>query len=138
MAVGFSIAVRNALLDLIADIIDGDTAAGSLKFYDGTQPSNGGTVTNLLCTIPLAYPCTGSTASGASLSLTAPAAVLPSAAGTTTWARLTTNTGTFVADLTVGEAASGADIILSDTDLTTSTAVDVQSITLTAGNAGVA
>ena len=137
MAVGFSIAVRNALLDLIATLIDADDAAGSLKLYDGTQPSNGGPVTNLLCTVPLAYPCTGDTASGASLSLTAPAAVLPSAAGTATWARIFTNTGTFIADMVVGESGSGADVILSASTLTTSTAVDILSITLTAGNAGV-
>ncbi|EGB15157.1 hypothetical protein DND132_1951 [Pseudodesulfovibrio mercurii] len=137
MPVGFSTTVRNALLDRIVELIDADEAAGALNFYDGTQPSNGGATTNLLCTAPLAYPCAEATAAAASLSLTAPAAVLPSTAGTATWARLTTNAGTFIADLSVGETGSGANIIIGDADLATSVAVDIQSITLTAGNAGV-
>lgn len=136
MSVAFSFAVRNSLLDLIADLIDGGGSAGTLNFYDGVQPVTGGTVTNLLCTVPLAYPCTSDAAAFASLSLTAPAAVLPSSAGTTTWARLKAANGYLVADLSVGASGSGADITVGSTALTTSTALDVQSITLTAGNAG--
>jgi hypothetical protein len=128
MALAYSTTVRNAMLDSIT------TAAGAsalLKFYDGSRPATGGTVTTLLATLT----CNATFApasSGGVLTLNAITTANASATGTTTWARLTSSGGTFVADLNVGTSAS--DLNMSTTAFVSGSPVAVSSFVITEGN----
>lgn len=128
MALAYSTAVRNAMLDSIT------TAAGAsalLKFYDGSRPATGGSVTNLLATLT----CNATFAPGASssvLTLNSITTANASATGTATWARITTSGGTFVADLNVG--TSGSDLNMTSTAFVSGSPVAVSSLVITEGN----
>lgn len=109
MAIGLSETVRNNRLTQIVNALDGGAGAGTVKFYDGSRPSTGGTVTNLLATLTLSDPC-GTVATGI-LTGSAITGANATGNGTATWARLADSTGTFVADVSVGTAAT--DIVLA-------------------------
>lgn len=125
---GYSTTLRNATIDAIT------TSAGSgalLKLYDGTRPATGGTATNLLGTFTCGTPFAPGSTAGV-LSPTLPANTTGTAAGVATWARLTTSGGTFVADLSVGTAAT--EIIINTTTISIGLALSVTSWSVTAGN----
>lgn len=128
MTARYSTALRNAKLDAITTTVGN---AGTLKFYDGTQPATGGTATTLLATFTLGSPFAAG-ASGAVLSPTLPSNVNGAATSTATWARLATSGGTFVADYTVG--TSGTDIVMTSTSIVSGQPVSITSWTITAGN----
>lgn len=129
MALAYSTTVRNAMLDAITSNAG---ASALLKFYDGTRPATGGTVTNLLATLT----CNATfapAASGGVLTLNAITGANASATGTATWARITTSGGTFVADLNVG--TSGSDLNMTSTSFVSGQPVAVSSFVITEGNA---
>jgi hypothetical protein len=132
MAIGLSTTVRNARLTAIITALDSGSSGGFLKFYDGVRPATGGTVTNLLATLTLSKP--SGTVSAGVLTGSAITGANATGTGTATWARLTDQAGTFVADLSVG--TSGTDIILAGSaSMTTGQPVSVTSWSITEGAA---
>lgn len=126
MALAFSTALRNARANAIT------TEAGSackLAIYDGARPATGGTATNKLAEFTFAANLAAA-ASGGVLTLNVPPNATGLAAGTATWARITTSGGTFVVDLSVG-----SDITLNTTTVSVGLTVQFTSGTITEGNA---
>lgn len=101
MTIGYSTAIRNAMLDAVTTAVG---ASGLLKLYNGTRPATGGTVTTLLSTL------TGNAtfapgSSGGVLTLNAITQDSSAAAsGTATWFRWTSSGATFAMDGDVGIA----------------------------------
>lgn len=131
MAFAYPEALRNARLQEIIDAIDAGTGAGLLRFYDGTRPATGGTVTNLLVEIPLNDPSFGAPSAGVATA-NAISAVAATAAGTASWARIVDSDGNFVLDADVG--TSGTDIVVTTTAFTVGLNIDVTGFTITEGN----
>lgn len=131
MTMGFSTAVRNAMLDAIT------TQAGAsalLNIYSGTRPATGGALSGNTLLAQLTCNATFAPASsGGVLTLNSIANATAAATGTAVWARLTTSGGTFVADFSVG--TSGTEILIGTTSITSGATVSVSSATITAGNA---
>lgn len=131
MTMGFSTAVRNAMLDAIT------TQAGAsalLNIYSGTRPATGGALSGNTLLAQLTCNATFAPASsGGVLTLNSIANATAAATGTAVWARLTTSGGTFVADFSVG--TSGTEILIGTTSITSGATVSVSSGTITAGNA---
>jgi len=128
MAMGYSTALRNAQMDAKTATVGN---AGKLAIYDGTRPATGGAATTKLAEFTTGTPFAPAAAAGV-LSPTLPAATTGLAAGTATWARLTTSGGTFVADY--GAATSGQEITLNTTTFSIGAAVSVTAWTETCGN----
>lgn len=125
MTIALSTTVRNAQMDAIT------TAAGAsakLIIYNGTRPASGGAGTTALATLTCASTL-GAASSGGVLTLNAVTSAAASATGTATWARITTSSGTWVADMDVG-----TDVTLNTTSIVSGATVSVTSGTLTAGN----
>ncbi|CAJ4720319.1 Uncharacterised protein [Burkholderia pseudomallei] len=131
MTMGFSTAVRNAMLDAITTQAGGSAL---LNIYSGTRPATGGALSGNTLLAQLTCNATFAPASsGGVLTLNSIANATAAATGTATWARLTTSGGTFVADFGVG--TSGTEIIIGTTSITSGATVSVSSATITAGNA---
>lgn len=126
MAAGYATTLRNAQLDEITAAVGN---AGKLALYDGTRPATGGAATTKLAEWTLGTPFAPGAAAGV-LSPTIPAATTGLAAGTATWARITTSGGTFCIDLGVG-----AEITLNTTTVSIGVSCSVTSWTITRGNA---
>jgi hypothetical protein len=130
MALAYSVAVRNAMLDEITAAVG---ASGLLRIYDGSRPATGGTATTLLAELTLNATFAAAASSGV---LTLNAITSDSSAnatGTATWFRIVTSGGTHVIDGNVG--TSGSDLNLSTTSIVSGAAVAVTSFTITGGNA---
>jgi hypothetical protein len=129
MALAYSAAVRNAMLDAIT------TAAGGsalLSIYDGTRPATGGAATTLLAQLTCNATFAPS-ASGGVLTLNAITQdSSANATGTATWFRITTSGATHVLDGNVG--TSGSDLNLSSTAIVSTQPVSVTSFVITEGN----
>jgi len=129
MALAYSTAIRNAMLDAITAAVGG---SGLCRVYDGTRPATGGAATTLLAEL------TGNAtfapgASGAVLTLNAITQdSSANASGTATWFRWVSSGGTFCIDGNVG--TSGSDLNLSTTTVTAGQPVSVTSWTITEGN----
>lgn len=126
MAAGYATTLRNAQLDEITAAVGN---AGKLALYDGTRPATGGAATTKLAEWTLGTPFAPGAAAGV-LSPTIPSATTGLAAGTATWARITTSGGTFCIDLGVG-----AEITLNTTTVSIGVSCSVTSWTITRGNA---
>lgn len=130
MALAFSTAARNAMLDAITTAV-GNSAL--LRFYDGSRPATGGTATTLLAELTCNATFAPS-ASGGVLTLNAITSdTSANATGTATWFRIVTSGGTFVIDGNVG--TSGSDLNMNTTSFVSGATVAVSSFTITAGNA---
>lgn len=129
MALAYSSAIRNAMLDTITAAAGGSAL---LRIYDGTRPSSGGTATTLLAELT----CNATFAPGASggvltlNSITQDSSA--NATGTATWFRIVTSGGTFCVDGNVG--TSGSDLNLTTTSIVSGQPVSVTSFTITEGN----
>jgi hypothetical protein len=129
MALAYSTAVRNAMLDAITSAIG---SSGLLRIYDGSRPATGGTATTLLAELALTATAAPGAASGV---LTFSAITQDSSAnatGTATWFRVTTSGGTAVIDGSVG--TSGSDLNLTTTSIVATQPVSVSSFVITEGN----
>lgn len=130
MAIAYSTAVRNAMLDAITSAAG---ASALLSIYDGTRPATGGTATTLLaqltCNATFAPAASGGVLTLNSITQDSSA----NATGTATWFRITTSGSTFVLDGNVG--TSGSDLNLTTTAIVTGQPVSVTSFTITEGNA---
>lgn len=126
MALAFSTALRNSRADAITSTAG---SACKLAIYDGSRPASGGTATTKLAE----FIFTGNLAASASngiLTLNTPPNATGLAAGTATWARITTTAGAFVVDLSVG-----SDITLNTSTVSIGLTVQFTSGTITEGNA---
>ena len=129
MALAFSVAVRNAMLDAIT------AAAGNaalLRIYDGTRPATGGSATTLLAELTCGTPFAAGASSGVLTlgSITQDASA--NATGTATWFSIVTSGGTQVIDGNVG--TTGSDLNLTTTSIVSGQPVSVTSFTITEGN----
>lgn len=129
MALAYSAAVRNAMLNAITSAAGGSAL---LNIYSGTRPATGGTATTLLAQLT----CNATFAPAASGGvLTLNAITQDSSAdstGTATWFRITTSGATFVLDGNVG--TSGSDLNLTTTSIVAGQPVSVTSFVITEGN----
>ena len=130
MAIGYSTAIRNGMLDFITT-----TAAGSalLRIYDGTKPVTGGAVTTLLaeltCNATFAPAASGGVLTLNSITQDSSA----NATGNATWFRIVKSDGTtLVLDGTAG--TSGTDLIMTTASIVATQPVSVSSLVLTEGN----
>ena len=129
MAIAYSTAVRNAMLDAITSAAG---ASALLSIYDGTRPATGGTATTLLAQLT----CNATFAAAASNGVLTLNAITQDASanatGTATWFRITTSGATFVLDGNVG--TSGSDLNLTTTAIVSGQPVSITSFTITEGN----
>lgn len=136
MALALTEALRNQHLNNIRDAIDAGAGPGVIHVYAGTRPSAGGAATTLLGTCTFSAP-SAPDASGEAItfnSITEDSSADDD--GTATWARIEDSDGSWVADMDVGEAGSGASFILNTTTIVTGGPIRIDSASLTAGNAG--
>jgi hypothetical protein len=130
MALAYSVAARNAMLDEITASVG---ASGLLRIYDGSRPATGGAATTLLAELTCNATFAPAAASGV---LTLNAITSDSSAnatGTATWFRIVTSGGTHVIDGNVG--TSGSDLNLNTVSIVSGATVAVTSFTITGGNA---
>ena len=130
-----ALALNTALRTTRATAIVTDAGSGSLlRFYTGSRPATGAAIGGQTLLATVTFSGTLGSASSGVITLNDPAAVLPVANGTTTWARLLRSDGTtFVADFDVG--TSGSDINIGSTTLSTAVYLDISGGTITEGNA---
>jgi len=131
MAVGYSVAVRNAMLDALTAQAG---ASALLRIYDGARPATGGAATTLLAEL-VCNATFAPAASGGTLTLNAIANdTAANATGTATWFRIVKADGTtHVLDGSVG--TSGADLNMNTVSIVTGGPVAVSSFVITGGNA---
>jgi hypothetical protein len=130
MALAYSAAIRNAMLDEITAAAGGSAL---LRIYSGSRPATGGAATTLLAQLT----CNATFAPAASGGvLTLNAITQDSSAdatGTATWFRIVKSDGaTHVLDGNVG--TSGSDLNLTTTSIVAGQPVSISSFTVTEGN----
>jgi hypothetical protein len=140
MAISYNDTQRTSRMTDISDAVDAGTAAGYLRIYSGTRPSNGaavGTGHTLLAELRFSDPCV--TASGVATgvltfdSITADTSA--NAAGTASWFRILQSNGTtYVADGSVSVTGGGGDLQLDSTTIASGQNVSVNTFTITEGN----
>jgi hypothetical protein len=126
-------AMINALTALV-DAASGSPNAGRIRFYSGTQPTNGGDAlagNTLLAEIPFADPAFGAGSNGVAAATISGNIQDPSAdaTGTCTWARITDGDGNTVFDCDVG--TSGATINLVTVSFVATQPIQITSFSLT-------
>lgn len=135
MALGFTVAARNEILDDITTRLDAGAGPAKLQIYSGTRPTNADTAITtqtLLAELTLSDPSFGAASSG-SMTANSIANNTAVANGTATWFRLVDSNDNAVTDGNVG--TSGSDLNLGTTSITIGLTVSVSSMVLTAGNA---
>lgn len=128
-------AVKDSMLQAVADAIDaGAPTPGQILIFDGTAPDPPGsdvTTQTLLAVITCSLPCGTVTNGALSFAPLSEESNAP-ASGTATWARLTDGAGSWVADLDVGVAGSGAAIELNAVEIYQGGIVRITQATLSA------
>lgn len=131
MALGLSTTLRTARAQAI---IDACGASAKIKFYNGTQPSNGAAAGGtLLATLTGA--ATIGTASAGAIDFNEAGFTQSNGShvsGTPTWVRFTTSADVFVADLNIG----GGGMTFTGT-IATGVDVTLGATTITEGNTGI-
>ena len=129
----FVTAVKNSALDTVKAAIDAGAGAGTIKIYNGTQPTapaDAITTQTLLATLTFSDPC-GTTSSG---TLTMSAITQDSAAdatGTATWARIADSTGATVFDVDVTVTGAGGTLQFNTTNFVINGPVLISAFTVT-------
>lgn len=129
----FVTAVKNSALDTIKTAIDAGAGPGTIKVYNGTQPTSANdavTTQTLLATLTFSDPC-GTTSSG---TLTMSAITQDSAAdatGTATWARIADSTGATVFDVDVTATGAGGTLQFNTTNFVIGGPVLISAFTIT-------
>lgn len=124
-----STAARNAGVAAIAALADAGSGPGVVRIYTGSQPATPATSASgtLLVTIPFNDPAFGAPATGVVTADDTPAMTADAVAdGTAGWFRLLDSTGAAVLD-----GAVPGEMTLSNTAITTGTAVTITGGTLT-------
>lgn len=136
MGVRLSNAVRSAMTDAAVDLIDGGDAAGTLKIYTGSQPTNPDTTATgtLLATFTLDATAFGDAASGVATLASTPLSTTGAADGTAGWFRVESGGSGgagAVFDGTVTASEGGGTIELNTTTISTGVNVEITSGTFT-------
>lgn len=134
MSMKQSLALRNALAQVYADVINAGTGAGTLEIYTGTQPASADddvTTQTLLGTLTFSDPCEADVSSGVLTFDTITQDAAADATGTATWARIKDSDGNTVLDLSVGAPGSGAGIEFNTTSIVAGGPINVTSFTIT-------
>ena len=138
MALGYSVAVRNAKADAITTEMDAGTAA-IIEIYDSTgtgRPATGGAVTTqvLLATLTFSAASFAAASSGTIVGASITDDTAADATGTATWFRvLTQAAGTHIMDGDVG--TSGSDLNLNTVSIVIGATVSITQFDITMGNA---
>lgn len=136
MALSFTTATRNNMLDEITALIDAGAGAGSLKIYDGTRPANANTAVGgqtLLAELPLSDPSFPAASSGAMTANAITADTSADASGAASWFRIEDSDGNAVIDGDVG--TTGSDLNLATVSISAGVEVSITSFVINAGNA---
>ncbi len=129
----FVTTAKNNALDTLKTAIDAGSGAGTIKVYNGTQPTSANdaiTTQTLLATLTFSDPC-GTTSSG---TLTMSAITQDSAAdatGTATWARIADSSGSTVFDVEVTVTGAGGTLQFNTTSFVIGGPVLISSFTVT-------
>lgn len=132
MALKLSVAARNGMCNTLVDRIDNGTAAGTLKFYTGTQPTDPDTALSgntLLATLTFSDPAFGNAASGTATASAITDDSSADATGTVTFFRIEDSAP--IAEIDGAVSTSGAEINFNTTSWTAGDAVSVTSLTIT-------
>lgn len=132
---GYKESIRNARLNLISAAMDAGAGGANVFICDGTKPATGGAVTNVLATVIMNITSFPAAASGTMSANTTTPDASAAIAGLATWFRVEDSVGVFVTDGTVGLAASGKEMILTDTTIAVGSPVDITDYTINEGNA---
>lgn len=114
MTIRYNTAVKNARHAVTRDALFAGVNVPYLCIYSGTAPTSFGAVSyqELLCQMAMS---SGEVADGY-LNLTIPSATV-AISGRAGWARLLSDDGSVVADMSVGITGSGADLTMATLDL---------------------
>ena len=129
----FVTTAKNNALDTLKTAIDAGAGAGTIKVYNGTQPTSANdaiTTQTLLATLTFSDPC-GTTSSG---TLTMSSITQDSAAdatGTATWARIADSTGATVFDVDVTVTGAGGTLQFNTTNFVINGPVLISAFTVT-------
>jgi hypothetical protein len=118
----------NAAADAVVDQADG----GSLRIYDGTQPTNADTAVGaqtLLAELALGTPAFGAAAAGVATANAITDDSSANATGTAAWFRVVTSGAAALWDGSVGTAS--ADLVLDSVSIVTGGTVSISSLTFT-------
>jgi hypothetical protein len=124
-----AVARRNAALDAALDTV---LNSGSLRIYDGTQPTDADTAITsqvLLAQLTLNATAFAAASSGSKSANSITSDSSADATGTATWASLVTSGGTRLFDFSVG--TSGANLNLNSVAISAGAAVSVSSLAIT-------
>lgn len=135
MAIAYPVSLRNARLNEVRDDIDGGSAAGYLRIYNGTRPAAGGATTTLLAELRFSDPSFGNASNGTLTANSITSDSSANASGTATWFRATDSNGNFVIDGDVGATGSDSDLELNTTTITAGQFVSITSFVITENNA---
>lgn len=133
MAVRVSTAVRNAMVDAAAALINAGSAGGVIRIYTGAQPAGPGTAASgdLLAEIDLSDPAYAAAVTGSAAIDTSPALTgIATGAGTAGWARVLDSDDNALVDCNVSESGGGGDLILDDTAILVGASVTITSLPL--------
>jgi hypothetical protein len=136
MPTRFATTLRSARAQAIVDAIDAGAAGGTVKFYDGTQPTAGAAITTETLGATLTFSATCGTVTTGVLTFAAVTADDSADASITpTWARIADSDGTFVMDVTVTGAGGGGAIEVTPSTFSVGGEVSITGGTITEGNA---
>lgn len=119
MGMRLAAAARNAMCNALVDLVDAGAAAGTIKVYTGSQPTNPDTAASgtLLCTFTLADPAFGAASAGvADLDADPDLSTTAVATGTAGWFRVADSDNNPVFDGVCG--TSGQQLNLNTTSIT--------------------
>lgn len=137
MAIRLPSASRDAAVDAVTFRADAGAAAGKLRIFTGAQPASANDAASgtLLAEVVLPDPAFVSGGVGVN-TLNDPASVNATAAGVAGWFRILDSDNNTVLDGSVGASGSGADLILSNTNIAVGQSVDIAAggtVTMPAG-----
>ena len=121
-----------AACDAIVDAIDGGAAAGTIKIYTGTIPTDADTALGaqtLLATLTFSDPAFGAASNGVATASAITSDTSADATGTAAWARIASSTPTTIMDVTVG--TTGEDINFNTVSFVAGATVAITSLTVT-------
>jgi hypothetical protein len=127
MAAGYATALRNSMLQALADAINAGAGAGTIKIYTAARPATGAAVggATLLATLTFSDPAQSGIAAGVLTFAAVTSDASADATGTAAWARIESSTPGFVADISVSATGGGGDLQLNTTSIVTGGTVSI-------------
>ena len=125
-------AAASAAADAVVDLIDGGAAAGTIKIYGDTIPTDANTAVGaqtLLATLTFSDPAFGAASSGVATASAITSDTSVDATDTATWARIADSNGNTVMDVVVG--TSGEDINFNTAAFVTGATCSITALTYT-------